>query len=46
MLCIEVLTRAEPYPELTTQDFALMVLPNRLTPIGQIPKETPKELAD
>ena len=46
VLCIEVLTRREPYPNMSTQNFALKVIPERLTPVSQIPTDTPPVLAD
>jgi tyrosine-protein kinase Fer len=45
VLCIEVLTRGTPYPTMTTEQFALRVIPDKLTPVSQIPKDTPKQLA-
>ena len=45
VLCIEVLTRGMPYPDMTTEEFALQVIPKRLTPLNQIPKDTPQDLA-
>ena len=46
VLCIEVLTRNVPYPNMSTEEFALRVIPDKLTPVNQIPKETPTALAD
>ena len=46
MCCVEVLTRGLPYPEMTTEEFALRVIPQKLTPKDQIPKDTPTELAN
>ena len=45
VLCIEVLTRGAPYPDMTTEVFALRVIPQKLTPVSQIPKDTPEDLA-
>jgi serine/threonine protein kinase len=45
VLCIEVLTRGPPYPDMTTEAFALRVIPDKLTPVNQIPKDTPEPLA-
>jgi len=41
VVCIEVLTRNEPYPDLTTADFALRVFAEKLTLKNSIPPETP-----
>ena len=40
VLCIEVLTRGPPYPDMTTEEFALRVIPEKLTPVSQIPRNT------
>jgi serine/threonine protein kinase len=45
VLCIEVLTRGLPYPDMTTEQFALKVIPQKLTPLSQIPPGTPQPLA-
>ena len=41
-----MLTRGVPYPDMTTEEFALRVIPQKLTPINQIPKDIPAELAN
>jgi len=46
VLCIEVLTRDVPYPNMSTEEFALRVIPDKLTPVSQIPKDTPESLAN
>ena len=46
VFCVEVLTRGLPYPDMTTEEFALRVIPQKLTPINQIPKDTPADLAN
>lgn len=46
VLCIEVLTRGAPYPDMTTEVFALRVIPEKLTPVNQIPRDTPETLAN
>lgn len=46
VFCIEVLTRDQPYPKMTTEEFAFRVLPEKLTPIDQIPSDTPDAIAD
>jgi serine/threonine protein kinase len=45
-LAIEVLTRGPPYPTMTTEEFALRVIPEKLSPINQIPTNTPEALAN
>ena len=46
VLCIEILTRLPPFPEMTTEEFALRVLPEKLRPIKYIPEDTPAKLKE
>ena len=45
VLCVEVLARTEPFPDIPLNEFAKRVLPEKLTVVDQIPAETPEFLA-
>lgn len=46
VMCVEILTRKEPFPDVPLKEFADRVLVERLTCASAIPSDTPQFLSD